>query len=143
MWKAALAGAVALAMAGSGSVSAQEVTGGVAASHPAVQGAHLLTRADIARFKAAIKLTVEQEQFWPAIDAVLRELAREQAQDPASMGLVARIGSRITSIALTTMAVKRLAAAALPLIRSLDEGQKRDALHFANSVGLGNLAYAF
>ena len=143
MWKAALAGALALVTVGASSARAQEgnQTGGEI--RQATQSLITLTRNDIGRFKAALKLTPEQEQYWPAVSAALSELMSEQSSAAQDTGLVARVRNKVASIALTASAVKRIGYAALPLIKSLDEHQKRDAARLVNSMGMGHLAAAF
>jgi hypothetical protein len=76
------------------------------------------------------------------VNAALAELAVEQAAAPEP-GLVARVRNKVASIALTASAIQKIGFAALPLIRSLDENQKRDATRFVNSMGMGHLAAAF
>jgi hypothetical protein len=44
---------------------------------------------------------------------------------------------------VSAIALKRLAAAAYPLLQSLDEGQKQTALALARSMGLESVASAF
>jgi hypothetical protein len=54
-----------------------------------------------------------------------------------------RVGDKATTMAGTAMKLRRLASAAAPLIRVLDDGQKRNAMSFAHSAGFGHLAAAF
>jgi hypothetical protein len=91
---------------------------------------------DIARVKRVLMLTPEQEAYWPPVEAALRALARRQAAaEPA--GLVRRISHRVVSIVLDGAAIKRLAAAARPLIATLRDDQKQMALGLAQEMGLG------
>ncbi len=143
MWKAALVGALALATMGASSVCAQEGNQSAGEIRQATQSLITLTRNDLARFKTALKLTAEQEQYWPAVNAALNELLSEQSAAPEDAGFVARVRNKVTSIALTASAVRRIGYAALPLIKSLDENQKRDATRLVNSMGMGHLAAAF
>lgn len=137
MWKAALVGAVALATVGSWPASAQDIRAGEA---PRVV---VLKAGDISRFKARLRLTPSQEQYWPAVEAAWHDLARRQTEEFGSAGLASRIGHRILGVALDAVAFQRLAVAAQPLLRSLDEGQKRDATVIAQSLGIERLASAF
>jgi hypothetical protein len=143
MWKAALAGALALATVGASSVCAQEQNTVGGEIRQATRSLITLTRNDIARLKSTLKLTPAQEQYWPAVDAALSQLAAEQAAEGASAGMLTRIRNRVVSVALTASAVQRLGYAAMPLLKSHDENQKRDATRFANSMGMGHLAAAF
>ena len=53
------------------------------------------------------------------------------------------VKSRAASIGLNALALRRLASAAYPLIRTLDEEQKQIAVAFARSAGLHSVAAAF
>jgi zinc resistance-associated protein len=142
MWKAGLAGVVALvigssvACAGSGEVD-------FGRSSPAVaQSGVTMSLAQVSRLKSVLKLTATQEQLWPAIERAFHEIS--QAQETAgSQGFVQGVKSRAASIGLNALALRRLASAAYPLIRTLDEDQKQSALAFARSAGLHSVAAAF
>jgi hypothetical protein len=54
-----------------------------------------------------------------------------------------RMGDKATRVAGTAVHLKRIASAAAPLIRVLDESQKRSAVSFAQGAGFGHLAQAF
>jgi len=93
----------------------------------------LLTSADIVHIKAVLKLTREQEQYWPPVEAALRAITGHGAQRPA-----------LTQPPVLDQAkMQRLAAAAAPLLMKLDDAQKRAAAALARSVGLGPLLAAF
>jgi hypothetical protein len=62
----------------------------------------------------------------------LSDLARAQAR-----------GDRNASMATTTMHLRRIKAIAMPLINSLDDNQKRDAIAFGRHMGLAQLVAAF
>jgi hypothetical protein len=112
-------------------------------------GAHLLERSglvisetQIARFKAALKLTPAQEQLWAPIDAELRQITRTgQRNEPE--GIVQRIRSRFRSIVLDVAALRRLGNAARPLLTSLDDEQKQRGLQVARTMGMSSLASVF
>jgi hypothetical protein len=116
MKKVVLAGAVALVMAGSSVFSVAS-----AQSLLPVSATSGVSQAQIGQLKAVLNLTPEQEVHWPALESALRQVR----------------GSAVDAIAL-----KRLLAAARPLIKSLDEGQKRTALRLAHSLGLASVAAA-
>ena len=46
-------------------------------------------------------------------------------------------------MATTTMHLRRIKAIAMPLINSLDDNQKRDAIAFGRHMGLAQLVAAF
>lgn len=134
MWKAALAGAVVLATVSSLSVSHQ----GFGIS-PAAAEEILVTEGQIARLRAALKLTAAQEHYWHAVAATLHSLARHQQQyQLASVdgGLMARAHARVASYALTAMAMQRLKTAAEPLIGVLSDEQKEAGRNVLASMGV-------
>jgi len=122
MWKAALAGAFALATVGSLSLSPQ----GIGISPAAAQEV-VVTDAQIARLHAALHLTSAQERHWYPVAATLRRLGHAQAQyQVASVdaGFVARTRARVTGYTVTAMTMQRLRTVAQPLIAALSDEQK-------------------
>jgi hypothetical protein len=133
MKKILTAGALALAAAGLLSTPsttwAGELSGAVSAAQPAAA-------IDIARIKRKLDLTPEQKAYWPPVEAALRTLARRQTgEEPA--GPVERIGHGTLWVMLDADAIRRLAAAARPLIARLSDRQKQVALAMAEEMGLG------
>ena len=96
---------------------------------------------NIPRIKSVLKLTAAQEPYWAPVEAALRDLARKQSQTE-SAGLVRRISNRIVTVVLNSAAVHRLAAAARPLIGTLDAEQMRAAQGLAQEMGLGPVVAA-
>src|SRR5260370_24521403 len=78
LWKAGLAGILALAAMGPAPAQARMATKFRPATHAGV-----LTDGQIHRMKAELKLTRLQEQYWPPIEAALREMARELSHHSA------------------------------------------------------------
>ncbi|HZS64066.1 MAG TPA: hypothetical protein VFA53_06160 [Xanthobacteraceae bacterium] len=141
MWKAALAGAVALATIGSAlTYSASEAAAGQA--HAAGTSGVLVTSAQIARLKSQLKLTPMQEPLWPAVEEAFRELGHPQLAS-AAPGVAHGLGAGAASVALDAAALHHLFAAAYPLLRTLDAEQKQSALTFARSIGLEAVVAAF
>src|SRR5207248_2073323 len=124
------AGALALATMGS-SLALADDSFGSRASESAARTGIVVTSAHIARLKRVLKLTPEQARYWPAVEAALHGLTRRGAV----LGRGAAGGA--------SAGVGRVMAAAYPLIQALDEGQKRDALRMARSMGITNVAQAF
>jgi len=92
--------------------------------------------ARIAAVHAGLKLTPDQEKLWPPVEGAVRDFAklridrataRMRAQDDASGpdDPVARLRERADNMAASAAAMKKIADAADPLYRSLDDGQKR------------------
>ena len=99
------------------------------------------TSIDIGRIRSVLRLTAEQERYWPPVEAALRDVARQQARvEPA--GFVRRISRRVVSVVLNSVAVERLALAARPLIAVLNEEQVRAASGLAQEMGLGPVVMA-
>jgi zinc resistance-associated protein len=114
------------------------------------EDAAAFTDAHIAALKAGLKLTPDQEKNWPAVETAIRDLAKDRAdrmkarmermaalrearrgadnaQPAAQPGPDAIARLREGADAMTTRAanLKKLADAAEPLYKSLDDGQKR------------------
>ena len=136
MVKAGLFGAIALLLGSSLALAdGTAFSPNVAAKYETV-----MSSGHVARLKAVLKLTAEQEPLWPAIDRAFREISQSQAASP---GLVQGIKQRVAQVALNSLALRRLATAAQPLIRTLSDEQKQNALQFARSMGLHSVALAF
>ncbi len=98
----------------------------------------------IAEFKAALRLKPEQERHWPRVAAALRDFVARQANHDSNGGsMVQRISDRASSFVLNANSVRRLVAAAQPLVKSLDQEQKQVALGLANQMGFGDVAAHF
>ena len=133
MWKAALAGAVALATIGSFSFSHGF---GIV---PAAAQEVVVTEGQIARLHAALHLTGSQERHWHAVAATLRSLGRQQQQYRVASndaGFVERVHSRAAGYAVTAMAMARLRAAAEPLINVLSDEQKQSGRSVLAAMGV-------
>jgi hypothetical protein len=144
MLKAAIVGAVALTMGMTSLASAE--TWGEPAKHQdrvASQSGPAIKEAHIARLRTVLNLTAEQQRYWGPVENALRALARQQAREEASAGVMSGMSDKATTMASTAMQLRRLASVAAPLIRVLDDGQKRSAMSFAQSAGFGHLAAAF
>jgi hypothetical protein len=130
LWKMGLACIVAVAA--TLPVSAQERT--ATKFRPAAYSGSVLTDGKINRIKAALRLTRLQERYWPPIEAALREMARELSHKSAA----GEGGATIDQAK-----VQRLASVAYPLLATLDEGQKREAMALARAMGLQGLVASF
>ncbi|WP_027572915.1 Spy/CpxP family protein refolding chaperone [Bradyrhizobium sp. WSM1743] len=97
--------------------------------------------ARIAAVHAGLRLNADQEKLWPPVEAAVREFAKlridranarmnagpgdtsrdaDKPEDP-----VARLRQRAEDMAATSAALKKIADAADPLYKTMDEGQKR------------------
>jgi hypothetical protein len=90
-------------------------------------------QAQIVQMKAALKLTRDQEPYWPPVEALLRDIARQQAKlrpaaaQPGANGPVKMI--------IHDADMQRLTSVAFPLLVALREDQRRDALRLAQAMG--------
>jgi hypothetical protein len=139
MNKVFLAGVAALAIAGSTVAYAQHGPWSHDHARLSPDDRAALTDARIAAVKAGLKLTLDQEKLWPPVEAAVRDLAKlridranarmnaerdsQDSQKPADP--VARLRERADTMATTAAAMKRIADAADPLYKTLDDGQKR------------------
>jgi hypothetical protein len=145
--KTIAAGTLALMLAGAGAALAQSAPTAAprdnARPQISTEDRAAFTDARIAGLKAGLKLTAEQEKNWPAVEAALRDLAKqraERAQARADRREARRAGSnaavpardaiarmREGADAMTARAagMKKLADASEPLYKSLDDSQKR------------------
>ena len=132
MWKALVAGLLVLVLAGA------EVR---AEASPQLE-------AGIARFKAALRLKPDQQKHWPRVEAALRSLANDGDRETvqvadAQPGFIRRTVNRAGELAMNANSMRRLVSAAQPLVKSLDESQKREAISLARAMGFGQLAARF
>jgi hypothetical protein len=97
--------------------------------------------ARIAAIHAGLKLTPDQEKLWPPVEAAARDFAKlrieranarmkanadnEQNNQPQEQDPLVRLRERADNMAATAAALKKIADAADPLYKTLDEGQKR------------------
>ena len=150
MFKVILAGATALAIAGTSLVYAQQRPAGPDASATDQRGhgprwrmstddAQAIADARIAGLKAGLRLTPDQEKSWPAIEVALRELSKDRiarmderrkehearGDQPRDHDTIAALRQRAEIMGKSAAGLTRLADAAEPLYKSLDEGQKR------------------
>ena len=140
MWKAVLAGIVALAFAAPTSALAETPASGYSLqSH----GGNPRLEAGISRFKSALRLTPEQHKHWPRVEAALRSLSRENDTAEEKPGFFRRVGNRAAEMAINGTAMRRLVSAAQPLMKSLDQDQKREAMTLARAMGFASLAARF
>jgi hypothetical protein len=137
MKKTLCAGALALAM--TGLLPTLPATASDYGTY-AEQGA--ATAINVARIKSVLHLRPDQERYWPAVESALRRLAERQHARSETGGFVHRISSRVVSVVLDNTAIARLAAAARPLVASLDPEQMQAASGLADEMGLGPVVAA-
>jgi len=138
MRKFAIAAVAVLAIAGSTAVYAQHRHWGHGHMRMNPEDRAAYADARIAAVHAGLKLTADQEKLWPPVEAAVREFAklridRANARMNAPTGdssqkpddPVSRLRERADNMATTAAAMKKIAEAADPLYKTLDDGQKR------------------
>jgi hypothetical protein len=136
----AIVGIAALAIAGSTAVYAQRPWFHEHMQHMRLSPEDRAAFADarIAAVHAGLKLSPDQEKLWPPVEAAVRDFAKlridranarmnakpddaqQKPDDP-----VARLRQRADNMATSAAALKKIADAADPLYKTLDDGQKR------------------
>jgi hypothetical protein len=145
MWKTVLAGTTALAIAGTSLVYAQQGPAGIERGphwRPNAEDISALGDARIAAVHAGLKLNAEQEKSWPAVESALRDLAKQRSERFAARASadrpkdpVERMAVRAEAMTQRGATLKKLADAAGPLYKSLDEGQKHRFVMLAQMGG--------
>jgi len=140
MRKFAIAGIAALAIAGSTAVYAQHRHWDYTHMRMNPEDRAAFADARIAAVHAGLKLTPDQEKLWPPVETAVRDFAKlridranarmnaeksdsQDAQKPDDP--VARLRERADNMATSAAAMKKIADAADPLYKTLDDGQKR------------------
>jgi hypothetical protein len=102
-------------------------------ARPKRRPATLFNDAQIASIKERLRLSPEQEQYWPRVEAALRYIGWRHSRE--------RTATRLPT--LEPDDVERVKAAAVPLITSLREDQKREVRVLAHVMGLERIAAQF
>jgi hypothetical protein len=139
MRKFTIAAVAVLAIAGSTAVYAQHRHWGYGHMRMNPEDRAAFADARIASVHAGLKLTADQEKLWPSVESSVREFAKLRidranarmnppqgdsgAQKPDDP--VARLRERADNMANSAAAMKKIADAADPLYKTLDDGQKR------------------
>lgn len=106
------------------------------ASKPAPQKSYaLLSDGQIAGIKERLRLSSDQESYWPAVENALRAVARKihstRQTDPHATGV---------PIDPDAAEVQQLKSAAMPLLFQLREDQKQEVRTLARLIGLEKVA---
>ena len=138
MRKFAIAAVAVLAIAGSTAVYAQHRHWGYGHSRMNPEDRAAFADARIAAVHAGLKLTADQEKLWPPVEAAVREFAKlridranarmNASRDDSSQkpdDPVTRLRDHADNMATMAAAMKKIADAADPLYKTLDDSQKR------------------
>ncbi|MBR0870196.1 hypothetical protein JQ633_07500 [Bradyrhizobium tropiciagri] len=108
-----------------------------AAAKPAPQKSYtLLSDAQIANIKERLRLSSDQEYYWPAVETALRAVARKihsKRQGDVTAG-------NSVPIDPDSAEVQQLKSAAMPLLFQLREDQKNEVRSLARLIGLERVA---
>ena len=166
MKKIFLAGVAALAIAGSTVAYAQNRQWFHEHMRLSPEDRAAFADARIAAVHAGLKLTPDQEKLWPPVETAVRDFAKlridranarmnakpddsQDAQKQDSQNLpdpVARLRERADAMATSAAAMKRIADAADPLYKTLDDSQKRRLAiltHMDGRFGGGDWRHGF
>jgi hypothetical protein len=100
----------------------------------------LFNDAQLASIKLRLRLTQDQEYYWPQIEAALRAISVRVSKTQSAKGVT---GSKAAaSIDPNSAEVQQLKSAAIPLIMSMREDQKREVRALARLMGLEAVASA-
>jgi hypothetical protein len=103
---------------------------------PAAHNNDLFNDAQLASIKHRLRLTPDQEHYWPQVAAALRAISYRVSRDAG--GKPAQ--KRLASIDPNSAEVQRLKSAAIPLIMTMREEQKREVRALARLMGLEAVA---
>jgi hypothetical protein len=160
MKKFVLAGIAALAIAGSTVVYAQHRPWFHEHMRMSPEDRAAFTDARIAAVRAGLKLTPDQDKLWPPVEAAVRDFAKlrmdranarmaarqddarkqDDAQKPDDP--VARLRERADNMAATAAAMKKIADAAGPLYKTLDDGSANSIAIAMATIGVSTVTVA-
>ena len=143
MWNAVLGGAVAVTIAGSSIVYAQqpESEGERGPRRDASQADRTdstnARSSNLASLKERLRLTPDQEKNWAAFESAFQALtqSRRSQEEARPLDPVPRMRQRAEALTAMGAALSRLADAEAPLYNSLNEDQKRQFATFATVPG--------
>src|SRR6201996_8508802 len=106
---------------------------------PEVQKAYaLLSDGQIAGIKERLKLSSDQEYYWPAVETALRAVAKKIHSTKQANGAA----GGTPPIDPDSAEVQQLKSAAMPLLFQLREDQKEEVRKLARVIGLERVAAA-
>lgn len=94
---------------------------------------HILNDAQIASIKARLRLTPDQQRYWPGVEAALRGIAYK----------INKSGGKLAAVDADSAEVQQLKSAAIPLIMMFSEQQKNEVRQLVQVMGLQKLAAQF
>ena len=104
------------------------------AAGPAGSQSGLLDDGQISGLKGRLRLTSDQVEYWPAVEAALRDVVRTQLR-----GTKHAVGGKV-NIDTNSPEVQKLIWAAMPLLMRLRDDQKSEVRKLARVIGLEQVA---
>jgi hypothetical protein len=95
----------------------------------------LLDDKQIASIKTRLRLTSDQEGYWPPVEAALRDVVKQQKREARKQNALGPV-----TIDVNSPEVQRLTWAAMPLLMRMREDQKREVRTLARVIGLDQVA---
>lgn len=152
MRKFTIAAVAVLAIAGSTAVYAQHRHWDHGHMRMSAEDRAAFADARIAAVHAGLKLNADQEKLWPPVETAVKEFAklridranarmnpsRDDASQPKADDPVSRLRDRADTMATSAAAMKKIADAADPLYKTLDDGQKRRLAKLTRMDGGGD-----
>ena len=94
----------------------------------------MLDDGQIAGLKGRLRLTSDQVEYWPAVEAALRDVVRKQLRGTKHV-----VGGKV-NIDTNSPEVQKLIWAAMPLLMRLRDDQKSEVRKLARVIGLEQVA---
>jgi hypothetical protein len=92
--------------------------------------------AQIASIKSRLNLTKDQEEYWPAVEAMLRRLAWKKTPEDPRGKAAPGADRRLLALDVNSIDMARLQSTTGPLIMSFNEDQKRELRMLAHLAGM-------
>jgi len=96
---------------------------------------YVFNDAQIASIKTRLRLTTDQQRYWPAVETALRGITYSKDSS--------RKSSKLAAVDPSSPAIQQLKSAATPLIMSFNEQQKDEVRQLARLMGLEQVAQSF
>jgi len=105
-----------------------------AAAREIKQSNNVFNDAQIASIRSRLKLTADQQRYWPGVEAALRNITYKK-DSPR--------GGKSAAVDPNSPGVQQLKSSAIPLILSFSEEQKNEVRQLARLMGLEQVASSF
>jgi hypothetical protein len=96
---------------------------------------YVFNDAQIVSIKTRLRLTPDQQRYWPAVETALRGITYSKDSS--------RKSSKLVAVDPNSPAIQQLKSAAMPLILSFTEQQKEEVRQLARVMGLQQVAQSF